>query len=219
LRHEIFTRSDALLQANGTLPVGLASRQLSLGSYPALAQFSPALFEASFDVVVLSIQPDLTTSLVRHRRDGYLFYPSNSESWSPVDQNWLRDEFDREELLNVGASMDNFAGIIGRIRQRSSAPILIYNVSSVVPGDAVHCYEWLGDIFATRIRRFNLGLTELSRQTGISVIDIDAVIARVGADRLKLDTVHLTPEGYRLVAEEVVRVLNDLGCLASAEVV
>ena len=67
------------------------------------------------------------------------------------------------------------------------------------------------------MRRFNLGLAELSQQTGISVIDVDRIVARAGADRLKLDTVHLTAEGCRLVAEEVVRVLDDLGYLPAAE--
>jgi lysophospholipase L1-like esterase len=108
--------------------------------------------------------------------------------------------------------MDNLARIVAGIRRRSEVPILIYNVSSVDPGDSIHCHQGLGDVFATRIRRFNLGLIELSQKTGISIIDVDSIVARGGADRLKLDPVHLTAEGYRLVAEEVVRVLDDHGC-------
>ena len=42
---------------------------------------------------------------------------------------------------------------------------------------------------------------------------VDSLLARKGADALKLDPVHLTPQGYRLIAEEVVRVLEDLGVL------
>jgi lysophospholipase L1-like esterase len=74
----------------------------------------------------------------------------------------------------------------------------------------VHCLQGLGEIYATRIRRFNLGLADLSEATGISIIDVDAIVARAGADRMKLDAIHLAPDGYRLVAEEVVRVLEDL---------
>ena len=73
------------------------------------------------------------------------------------------------------------------------------------------------DTFATRIRRFNLGLADLSERTGVSIIDVDSLLARAGADRLKLDALHLTAEGYRLVAEEVVRVLEDLGLLQAEE--
>jgi lysophospholipase L1-like esterase len=41
-------------------------------------------------------------------------------------------------------------------------------------------------------------------------------VARHGADTLKLDAVHLKPQGYSLVAREVVRVLDDLGVLDTA---
>ena len=58
-----------------------------------------------------------------------------------------------------------------------------------------------------------MGLIELSERTGVSIVDVESLLARKGADALKLDPVHLTPTGYRLVAEEVVRVLGDLGVL------
>lgn len=213
LRHETWTRSDALLEANGTVPEELATRTLALGAYPVTSQFSPALFDADADAFVLSIQPDLNTGLVRHRRDGFLFYPNDWRAWPPADQAWLRASFVAEGFIDPAASMANLARIIGRIRGHSTAPILVYNVSSVVPGEQVYAHEGMGDIFSTRIRRFNLGLIELSQQTSISIIDVDNLVARAGADRMKYDVVHLTAEGCRAVAEEVVRVLDDLGCL------
>src|SRR5262245_57409251 len=60
VRHETWTRSDALLDTNATVPQELAERALALGAYPATSQFSRALFETAADAVVLSIQPDLT---------------------------------------------------------------------------------------------------------------------------------------------------------------
>ena len=57
---------------------------------------------------------------------------------------------------------------------------------------------------------------ELSETNGISIIDVDTIVARHGADALKLDAVHLKPIGYRLLAEEVVRVLEDVGILNEA---
>jgi len=212
VRHEVWTRSDALLASNGSIPPEIEARGLSLGHYPAAAQFSQRVFEADGAAIILSIQPDIATPLLRHRRDGYFLHPSGWETWSPQDRAWLHDNFEPSEPLDVAASMDNLARIVAGIRRRSEVPILIYNVSSVDPGDSIHCHQGLGDVFATRIRRFNLGLIELSQKTGISIIDVDSIVARGGADRLKLDPVHLTAEGYRLVAEEVVRVLDDHGC-------
>jgi hypothetical protein len=217
VRHETLTRSDALLEARGQVPPEITARALPLGAFTAAAQFSVALFDGDADVIVLSIQPEVTSTLVRHRHDGYLLYPNEAESWAEADRRWLRDEFDALGVLDAAQSMRNLETVIERIRKRSAAPILVYNLSSVVPGDTVHCHAGLGDVLSTRIRRFNLGLAEVSQRTGISVIDVDAIVARAGAARLKLDAFHLTADGYRLVAEEVVRVLGDEGCLPAAE--
>ena len=129
----------------------------------------------------------------------------------------LREECSAEDFLDVDASMANFARIIARIRERSQAAILIYNLSSVVPGERIHSHAGLDELFSTRIRRFNLGLIGLSQETGISIIDVDGLLARAGAEQLKMDAIHLKGEGSRLVAEEVVRVLDDLGCLPPSE--
>lgn len=219
VRHETWTRSDALLAADGQVPAALAQRTLPLGAYPPASQVSQALFEADADVYVLSAQPDLNTVLARHRTDGFLFYPNDWTAWPAEDQAWLKRDFAVAGPLDLATSMANFETIIGRLRARSAAPILIYNVSAVAPGEQVHDHQGLGDTLSTRIRRFNLALIELSQRTGVSIIDVDAIVARGGADRLKIDTVHLTAEGCRAVAQEVARVLEDLGVLPAREAV
>jgi hypothetical protein len=120
-------------------------------------------------------------------------------------------------LIAVDTAMSNLAAIIAKIRDRTKAPVLIYNLSPIIPGEQIHCYMGLGETFSTRIRKFNLALARLSEEMGISIVDVDAIIARHGADILKLDAVVLTPHGYRLLAEEVVRVLDDLGVLETAK--
>jgi hypothetical protein len=213
LRHETWTRSDAVLRAQGVVPSEIAERQLPLGSYPAASQFSTALFDSKADAIVLSILGETATALMAHKKAGFLFYPADVEKWTQSDRDWLKTDFNRSDLLDVCESMENVKSIIERIRMRTEAPILVYNVSSIVPGETVHCLQGLGEIYSTRCRRFNLALAELSEQTGISIIDVDSIIARAGADKLKLDAMHLTADGYRLVAEEVVRVLGDLGVM------
>jgi len=217
LRHETWNRSDALLDAEGEAPSDLNGRALPLGAHPIAAQFSRALFDTDADVIILSVQPDLMIPLVRHRARGYSFFPNHWDAWSAQDKAWLREEFDPVQALDASSSMSNFAGVIERLQSRTTAPILIYNFSSVVPGEAVHTHAGLGDIFSTRVRRFNLALIDLAQQTGISIIDVDTVLARAGADRLKLDAAHLNAEGCRLVAAEVVRVIEDLGLLPAPD--
>jgi hypothetical protein len=216
-RHETLSRSDALLEARGVVPASLAERDPSLSTHPAASQFSTAVFDTEADAVILSIQSDLTVSVVRHRRDGYLLLPAGWSHWPAEGRAWIHENFEPVPRLDAAESMGHFTSIIARIRARTAAPILIYNVSSVVPGEQIHAYQGLEDTFSTRIRQFNLGLIELSQKTGISVIDVDAILARNGADRLKLDALHLTAEGCRLVAGEVVRVLEDHGLFQAAE--
>jgi lysophospholipase L1-like esterase len=217
VRHETATRSDALLGANGVIPPDLAERALALGPYRAEQQFSARLFTSDADAIVLSILPDIATTLImRHRRLGYLLYPHDAAAWSPDDAAWLTREFARIPPLDAAASMANHGRIIARIRETSDAPILIYNLSPVIPGERAHCFQGLEDALATRIRRFNLALIELSEATGVSIIDVETIVARAGADRVKLDSYHLTGQGYRLVAEDVVRVLDELGVFDEA---
>jgi hypothetical protein len=216
VQHQTWTRSDALLAATGSVPEALAARPLDLGSHPAAVQFSTALFDTQADVIVLSIQPDLYFPLLRSRQDGFLIFPDDWTGWPAADQDWLRANFVLEPLLDAERSMRNLEQIIARIRERSRAPILIYNVSSVVPGESLHLYDAGEEALSTRIRRFNLALVGLAQRTGISVVDVDRIVAERGAQQCKLDATHLTPEGCRAVAQEVVRILEDHGLLTQA---
>ncbi|MDE8349755.1 MAG: SGNH/GDSL hydrolase family protein [Acidocella sp.] len=213
IKHETWTRSDALLAADGAVPAELAARSFKLGPYPLTSQFSLALFETTADAIILTVQPDMATRLLRHRASGQLFYPYEMAALAPEDRVWLAAHYEPDELLTVEQSVANFETIITRVRERNDAPILIYNVSAAIPGETVHCLQGLGETFTTRARRFTLGLAELSEKTGISVIDVDSLLARSGVDRVKLNALHVTPEGYELVAREVVRVLDDLGLI------
>lgn len=217
VRHETMTRSDGLLAATGAVPPSLASRGMPLGAHPLAVQFSRALFDADADAYVLTIQPDVAVQMWRDREDGTLLMTNGFLDWTAEDRRDVESRFEPTPLLDPEASMRNFEAIVARLRERSDAPILVYNVSSVVPGDRAHCLAGHGETLATRIRRFNVALAGLSERTGVSIVDVDAVVARGGADRLKLDAFHLNAEGCRAVAEEVARVLDDLGAFAAPE--
>ncbi len=215
--HETMTRSDALLAPAVPVPPALAGRDLPLGPYAVGGQFATRLFDGGADVVILSIQPDVMNRLVRHRGDGHLFYPHEVRAWPAEDRRWLADAYQPEPPLDPGQSMAHLAGIVARLRERGDPLILIFNLSPIVPWERIHCYQGIAETLAERIHRFNLALAELSRATGISIVDVDAVLARAGAERLKLDAVTLNAEGCRLVAKEAVRILDDLGCFALDE--
>jgi hypothetical protein len=216
VRHELHTRFDALLEADGKVPPGLERRTLPLEPYSAAVQFSRAMFDMDADVYVLSLQADIMTALYRHNREGYLFFPIDPGTWEQSDRKWLRAEFTFLGMLDASTSMNNLVRIIERIRSTSRAPIVVYNVSSVVPGENIRCYADFPESLSARIRRFNLGLIDVSARTGINIVDVDTIVARIGADRAKLDTLHLTAEGCRNVAADFVETLEDLDCFLPA---
>ncbi len=95
---------------------------------------------------------------------------------------------------------------MGPAAARSGAPVLVYNVSSIVPGDTVYCYAGMDETLATRIRRFNVALSDLSQRTADRGPTPSSRARAAGR-------FHLNGEGCRLVATEAVRVLDDLGVL------
>lgn len=211
VKHETFTRSDALLAQTGRGEADLFAQDFDLGAYPLASQFSRALFETDADAYVLSIQADLMTALFEHRDHGFLFYPNDYVKWPKAQRDWISAQFKRLDLLTVEQSMQNLKTIVGRLQAASDAPVLIYNVSSVVPHETISCYLGLGETWSARARAFNLELLRLSAETGVAIIDVDTIVARAGADRVKVDGIHLNADGYRLVAEHVVDVLDELG--------
>jgi len=217
VRHEVSIGSEALAQADGTIPQAFAGRDLPLGAYTLEAQFGQAVYTAGADAYVLSIQPDIQMTPARHRRDGFLFQAQGRNDWQQADLDWLRADFEPAGLSEPEPALAAFEAVIERLRGAGAAPILVYNMSSVVPGETIHCHAGWEDLLSTRIRTFNLGLVELSQRTGISIIDVDRIVAEHGQRAMKLDTTHLTEQGCRAVAEEVLRVLGDYGCLSAAE--
>ena len=210
LRHETSTGARGLVHPPAA-DDPIARETAALEPHPLAMQASRALFETDADAIVLSILPDVA---MRHHRSletgGYLTV-SHAALLAEATAARLRQSHVDAGLPTVEETFANYLEVVSRIRTRTQAPILIYNLSPIAPGPVTHCFLGLEDSIATRIRRFNLMLVELSERTGVSIVDVDSLVAKAGADRVKLDISHLTGEGARLVAEEVVRILAEYG--------
>jgi hypothetical protein len=215
IRHETCTRLD-LIPLPGEIPAAppfeVASR-LPSGAHPIARQHQTAMFDAPADVVVLSLQSAATNALVRHRRDGWLLLPDDVESWPPEARRYLEAECEYAGLAPIEAVFDRLAQLVAAIEAKLGAQVLVFNLSPLTPGERTHCWVGAQDSIALRIQRFNLRLAELSCELGFSIVDVDRIVAGTGADRLKVDLFHLTAEGWQLVAAEVVRILEERGCL------
>jgi hypothetical protein len=214
VRHETCARLDLIPLPGETLlgPPEELARQLPSGAHPIGGQHRTALFDAPCDVVVLSFQSATTNALVRHRRDGWLLLPDDLDSWDAASRAFLRRECENAGLAPLELCLSRLERLVCAIEERLGARVLVYNLSPVVPGEYIHSWMGAADSLGLRVRRFNLALAELSAHLDFSVVDVERIAACAGAERIKVDLLHLTAEGWRLVAEEVVRILDERGC-------
>lgn len=211
--HETLGSTEMLIAEGARPPQALADRALPLGAFPLESQFGTRLWGGGADVVVMSIQPDVMNRLCRSRHDDHLFYPFDADDWDEADRRWLAANYEPLPPLSAEESMANFATIVRRLQKAGAPAVVIFNLSSIAGWERLHSYAGLTETLSERIGQFNLALHALSRETGVSIVDVDRISARAGTDRTKLDTVTLNAEGCRLVAEELVTILDDLGCL------
>jgi hypothetical protein len=168
-------RSDLILQEleGPHLPAALHPQGQRTGA------FRTRLREGSFDVVVLSVQPDVLFSSAKG-----LAAPEIEESLS---------------LL------------IRALHKRCGAHVLIFNCSSVDPNDHIHNYHNREDTFAVRAHRVNLALMKVSQREGISIIDVERVVAELGGQRHVEQAGTYSPEACQAIGQEFLRVLADIG--------
>lgn len=217
VKHETCARLD-LIPLPGEVPLEPpveVARRLPSGAHPIERQHCTAMFDQPADIVVMSLQSAATNALVRHRRDRWLLLPDEIESWDPAPREYLERECEYAGLADIGTTLERLERLILAIEEKLGSHVLVYNLSPVIPGERTHCWVGAEDSIALRVQRFNLALAELSARLGFSIVDVERIVACSGADRLKIDLFHLTAEGWRLVAEEVVRILEDRGCLGT----
>ena len=213
VRHEPSIGFAAHADANAAVPRELSDRATLLGPFTPAVQFSDSAFTWPHEALVMSVQADLCVPLLRHRTLDYLMHPYDLRCWPAADLDWLKSNFIPEPAPGAERSMEDLAHVIDRYRRLSEAPILVFNMSSVVPGETIHSYQCAADATSQRIRRFNCALVDASAELGFSIVDVDRIIAEHGARHLKFDPVHFNAEGCRLVCEDVVRILDDYGVL------
>ncbi len=185
-------------------------------SYPLAQQRQTALFEKPADLVVLSLQPDLMNQLALHRASASKFYPEYADRWGPAARDWFARECAPGGLSAVDDAMAALERLLDAIDERLRAAVLVYNICPIVPGERIPSYLGAGDALALRAKRLNLALAELSTQRDFSIVDLERLSASAGAARLKVDMLHFTDEGWRLIAEEVARIAGERGLLDGA---
>jgi hypothetical protein len=215
VRHETCARLDLMPLPGETLagPPAEFTARLPSGAHALDRQYLTGLYDAPADAVVLSLQSVVTNALVRHRRDGWLLLPDHLETWDQAALDLLRAECVNAGLAPFAPTMERLERLFSAIQDHTGAHLLVYNLSPPLPGERIHCWVGSEDSLGLRARRFNLALAELSARLGFSIVDVEQVCARAGLETVKVGLFHLNAAGWQLLAEEVVRILEDRGCL------
>jgi hypothetical protein len=223
-------RSDQQLQTLQTLPQDRLQPIIEK-LYLDEDYFQPVVFEKSFvvpgfeslgefrkDVVILTTAFDTVgQSIYRHREHGLLVDPCrgwlNSQDVTAADPSvvpWFRENFEPIGMMGVDAFVENFARLIGAVRSRTGAPVVVFNMPSLEPGGRNYHYQFVKDPVRIRWQRFNLALADLSRELDFPVVDADRVLRKVGVLN-QMDFVHFLPSQNVAIGREAFRVLRELG--------
>ena len=214
IRHEAGARADLVLQTHQAVPAEIVKQGFNLDCDWIKAQFQSGLFSERADAVVLSLQSSIVDRLWKHREKNYLLCPEGGweEKWNPEQRQWLADTFSPVGLLRADEFEQCFQLLVRTLRERSGAPVLVLNCSSIDPADTVFRYRGVGeDTWSVRAQKFNLALMRISALEGVSIIDVDRILGEMGADRHVSECACYSEEASRVIRQECLRVMEDIG--------
>lgn len=106
----------------------------------------------------------------------------------------------------------DLVAVIGLIKEKVGAHILVANVSTLDPSQVVFNYHDIDeDPASLRAHRLDLMLIGVSHNEGISVIDVDRKIAELGGAIGVRAAFDYSQAGCETIAAEIVRVMADYG--------
>lgn len=214
-------RSDLWLQQLEKIPLLNelhASEQL--GSFPSkqletllTGQSPTSLLAADIDIIVFSTQAEITKNLWRHCQTGYLI--DIAEDWkqqrSEAEKHEFQQHFSPTGLLSAEQSQANFSQLVQLLKEKTNAYIICYNCCDFDPSDRTTNYHNIGETLRLRIQKLNLALLKLSMQEGISIIDVESLLAELGAGQHVIAALNYSPEADRAICQEFLRVIIDVG--------
>jgi hypothetical protein len=224
------SRSDVLLQTLQEFPpqqIAEVIEKLQLG----VDYFQPRLFEPTFTVpgpdgpqqfpkklVILSIAGDVMRTLYRHREYGFLVDPGGwwlNQSMEKVltelsTVSWFRENFVSVGMISVDQFMENFTEIIHLVKNKTGAPVMVFNLPTIDPGSRTHCYQFIKNPQNMRRQEFNLALVALSRKLDFPIVDVDRLLKKAGISDMQMDFAHYPTEAYGLIAQEAYEIMQEL---------
>jgi len=205
-------RTDHLIQRLAGNPAPRAVLDLGLSADLVVDQFSTPLGDPDLDVVILSAGSDLSaTHWIGGPEGSIVRGPDNSSGpWSRESIVALERSFDEASLLSAEQYFEVTRQAISMIKETSGAHVLLLGPSTL--GEArVGTYAGIDDDHRLRAHRVNAAQIRLSMTFGVSVIDVDRVVANLGQGGQVSSPLNYSQSIVTGICDEVVYVLKDIG--------
>jgi len=187
----------------------------SAGSEPRLIDLAPPtrLFQRNSDIVVFSLEPDINRSLWSHKKTGYFVSPPPGweREWSPHQKQSFLDHYEPQGLVPVEGFRQDFARLVAAIKERLAAHVIVFNCFTFDPDDRVRNYFGVPDTRALRALKFNLALIDISTEEGISIVDVDRLLAELGGASHATGAFRYSARACESIRDEFFRILQDIG--------
>ncbi len=166
--------------------------------------------------VIFNLQTEVEQVVWQHAQSGLLAGPPADweMAWSAGRRARFRQQFRPLGEQTVEAYRGDFLQVARELQSRLDTQIIVLGCSSYDPADRVRNYARSGETGSLRAHRFNLALLELSRQVGLAVVDVDRIIAEMGAGENVSALFSYSAAARLAIRGELLRVLADLGLFA-----
>ncbi|CAN5294172.1 hypothetical protein BH24ACT7_BH24ACT7_08310 [soil metagenome] len=198
-------RTDVLVQRlrgdreiPGDVPVG-AARWLAAATSTAFR---------SAKVAAISLVAELSTVVYRHLDSGLLFDVGDGEPIDDETGRWLAERCQPVGPIDEQATAANLETAVGLLG--ADTRLVVYNLSTFVPdGDDIES----AIAFADRAQRLDLALARAAGTSPILVVDVDRIVAELGAGDHVTAPGRYSAEAANEISEEAVAQIDALGVL------
>lgn len=175
-------------------------------------QFSTPATDPDLDLILLSAASDLEARHWVHREQGWIIAPPDDweSAWPEQLRTRFQESFTRSEMLSAEEYMAAVREVVGRVRASSGAHVLLVGMSTVGGEDKLS-YHDRPDDHRLRAHRLNAAQIRLSMALGVSVVDVDRVLANLGAAGEVVGPLAYSDRANRVIAEEIADIIADIG--------
>ncbi len=167
------------------------------------------------DAILLSVQAEPPV-ILRHKTLGYRVHVlrHHQAAAGPCIRHWLANAFEAVPRTISGIKAD-YEALIDAIKKATGAHVLILNGMSTSGDETISSYAPFDAPLSATLaniasKELNLMLHDLAASRGISIIDVDAIAAAIGAGEHLPDGIHQSKVMQQILREEILHVLEGL---------